>query len=111
MNQVVAARDIQRPRQLIEDPMPSLFDPLTIGDLKLPNRVIMSPLTRLRAGESKVPNALMVEYYAKRAWAGLVITECVPISPQAVGYHGGSAIWAEDHAAGWKEVTRAVKAA
>jgi 2,4-dienoyl-CoA reductase-like NADH-dependent reductase (Old Yellow Enzyme family) len=105
------ARDIQRTRQSIEDPMPSLFDPLTIGDLKLPNRVIMSPLTRLRAGESKVPNALMVDYYAQRASAGLVITECVPISQQAVAYHGGSAIWANDHVAGWKEVTGAVKAA
>jgi 2,4-dienoyl-CoA reductase-like NADH-dependent reductase (Old Yellow Enzyme family) len=111
MNQVVAARDIQRTRQLSETPMPSLFDPLTIGDLELPNRVIMPPLTRLRAGESKVPNALMVEYYAQRASAGLIITECVPISPQAVGYRGASAIWAKDHVAGWKEVTRAVKAA
>src|ERR1700743_2997498 len=111
MNPVVAACGIQRPRQLSENPMPSLFDPLTIGDLKLSNRVIMSPLTRLRARESKVPNALMVEYYVQRASAGLIITECVPISPQAVGYHGASAIWTEDHVAGWEGVTRAGKAA
>jgi 2,4-dienoyl-CoA reductase-like NADH-dependent reductase (Old Yellow Enzyme family) len=51
--------------------MPSLFDSLTIGELQLPNRVMMAPLTRLRAGETKVPNALMAEYYAQRASAGL----------------------------------------
>jgi 2,4-dienoyl-CoA reductase-like NADH-dependent reductase (Old Yellow Enzyme family) len=91
--------------------MPSLFDPLSIGDLKLPNRVIMSPLTRLRAGEDKVPNALMVEYYTQRASAGLIITECVPISSQGVGYRGGSAIWAQGHIDGWRKVTKSVKAA
>jgi len=91
--------------------MPSLFDPLTIGELQLPNRVIMAPLTRLRAGETKVPNALMAEYYAQRASAGLIITEGVPVSPQGVGYRGVAGIWAEDHVSGWKGVTRAVKAA
>src|SRR6516164_7932172 len=91
--------------------MPSLFDPLTIGELQLPNRVIMAPLTRLRAGETKVPNDLMAEYYAQRASAGLIITEGVPVSPQGVGYRGVAGIWTEDHVNGWKGVTRAVKAA
>jgi 2,4-dienoyl-CoA reductase-like NADH-dependent reductase (Old Yellow Enzyme family) len=91
--------------------MPSLFDPLSVGDLTLPNRVIMAPLTRLRAGENKVPNALMVKYYTQRASAGLIISEGVPVSPQGVGYLGVPGIWAEEHVSGWKSVTRAVKAA
>ena len=49
--------------------MPSLFDPLRLGDLVLKNRILMAPLTRTRAGESRVPNALMVEYYRQRASA------------------------------------------
>jgi 2,4-dienoyl-CoA reductase-like NADH-dependent reductase (Old Yellow Enzyme family) len=88
--------------------MPSLFDPLSIGDLRLPNRVIMAPLTRLRAGETKIPNELMAEYYAQRASAGLIISEGVPVSPQAVGYRGVPGIWTEDQIGGWKGVTRAV---
>jgi 2,4-dienoyl-CoA reductase-like NADH-dependent reductase (Old Yellow Enzyme family) len=91
--------------------MPSLFDSLKIGELHLRNRVIMAPLTRLRAGEAKVPNGLMAEYYAQRASAGLIITEGVPISPQGVGYWGVAGIWTEDHVDGWRGVTRAVKAA
>lgn len=50
--------------------MPSLFDPLTIGDLTLANRIIMAPLTRARAGDTRTPNALMARYYAERASAG-----------------------------------------
>lgn len=62
--------------------MPSLFDPIAVGDLTLPNRILMSPLTRLRAGDSQIPNALMAEYYAQRASAGLIISEGVPVSPR-----------------------------
>jgi 2,4-dienoyl-CoA reductase-like NADH-dependent reductase (Old Yellow Enzyme family) len=91
--------------------MPSLFDPLAIGDLVLPNRVIMAPLTRLRAGETQIPNALMAEYYAQRAGAGLIISEGVPVSPQGVGYAGVPGIWSREQTEGWKQVTRAVKQA
>ena len=91
--------------------MPSLFDPLRIGDLDLPNRVIMAPLTRLRAGETHQPNALMAEYYAQRASAGLIISEAVPVAPQGVGYQGVPGVWTSEHAEGWKLITRAVKAA
>jgi 2,4-dienoyl-CoA reductase-like NADH-dependent reductase (Old Yellow Enzyme family) len=91
--------------------MPSLFDPLLLGDLKLANRVIMAPLTRLRAGETNIPNALMAEYYKQRASAGLIITEGVPISPQAVGYRGVPGNWDHRQVEGWKGVTRAVKEA
>jgi 2,4-dienoyl-CoA reductase-like NADH-dependent reductase (Old Yellow Enzyme family) len=88
--------------------MPSLFDPIRLGDLDLPNRVIMAPLTRLRAGESKIPNALMADYYTQRASAGLIISEGVPVSPQGVGYQGVPGIWSREQTEGWKQVTRAV---
>jgi 2,4-dienoyl-CoA reductase-like NADH-dependent reductase (Old Yellow Enzyme family) len=91
--------------------MPTLFDPVTIGDLTLPNRIIMSPLTRLRAGAAQIPNDLMVQYYRQRASAGLIITEGVPISKQAVGYLGVPGIWSDEQVGGWKAVTRAVKQA
>lgn len=88
--------------------MPSLFDPLRLGDLDLPNRVIMAPLTRLRAGETHIPNPLMADYYVQRASAGLILTEATPVTPQGVGYQGVPGIWNEDHVEGWKGVTRAV---
>ncbi len=55
--------------------MPTLFDPIQIGDLALNNRIIMAPLTRTRADQGRVPNALMAEYYVQRASAGLIISE------------------------------------
>ncbi|MEO6379772.1 MAG: alkene reductase, partial [Caulobacteraceae bacterium] len=88
--------------------MPNLFDPLAIGDLVLPNRVVLAPLTRSRAGESRVPNALMAEYYRQRASAGLIITEATSISPQGVGYVGTPGIWSAEQVEGWKGVTKAV---
>ncbi|MEJ2814253.1 alkene reductase [Caulobacter sp. CCG-8] len=88
--------------------MPTLFDPLVVGDLKLPNRVVMAPLTRLRAGPTQIPNALMAEYYAQRASAGLLITEGVPVTPQGVGYQGVPGIWSQAQVEGWKQVTKAV---
>jgi 2,4-dienoyl-CoA reductase-like NADH-dependent reductase (Old Yellow Enzyme family) len=91
--------------------MPSLFDPLQLGDLLLPNRIIMSPLTRSRAGSTRVPNALMAEYYAQRASAGLIITEATSVAPMGVGYAATPALWSEEHVAGWKLVTKAVHAA
>lgn len=91
--------------------MPTLFDPITVGDLALPNRIVMAPLTRLRAGESQVPNALMVEYYRQRSSAGLIITEGVPVSKQGVGYYGVPGIWSEEQVQGWKSVTRGIKEA
>ncbi len=91
--------------------MPSLFDPLRLGDLDLPNRVIMAPLTRLRAGETHIPNALMAEYYAQRASAGLIISEATPVTPQGIGYQGVPGVWTAEQVEGWKQVTKAVKAA
>jgi 2,4-dienoyl-CoA reductase-like NADH-dependent reductase (Old Yellow Enzyme family) len=91
--------------------MPTLFDPLRLGDLTLPNRVVMAPMTRLRADAGHVPNALIAEYYVQRASAGLIITEGVPVTPMGVGYAGVPGIWSSDQIAGWKGVTSAVHAA
>ncbi|MBB2200906.1 alkene reductase [Gluconacetobacter tumulisoli] len=88
--------------------MPTLFDPLTIGDLILPNRVVMAPLTRLRAGDTHIPNALMADYYVQRASAGLILSEATPVSPQGVGYRGVPGIWSVEQVAGWRQVTQAV---
>jgi 2,4-dienoyl-CoA reductase-like NADH-dependent reductase (Old Yellow Enzyme family) len=91
--------------------MPTLFDPLRIGDLTLPNRIIMAPLTRSRAGDERVPNALMAKYYAERASAGLILTEATSVTPQGLGYAATPGIWSQEQVEGWKLVTDAVHAA
>src|SRR3954467_14665100 len=89
--------------------MANLFDPITIGDLVLPNRIIMAPLTRSRAvGDSRVPNALMTEYYVQRASAGMILSEATSVTPQGVGYADTPGIWSDEQVAGWKLVTDAV---
>ncbi|HEX2605212.1 MAG TPA: alkene reductase [Oxalicibacterium sp.] len=89
--------------------MTSLFDPIQVGDLTLPNRIIMAPLTRSRAvGEGRVPNALMAEYYAQRASAGLILSEATAVTPQGVGYANTPGIWSDEQVEGWKLVTKAV---
>jgi len=88
--------------------MPSLFDPIQIGDLMLPNRILMSPLTRCRAVDRRIPNDLMVEYYAQRASAGLIFSEATSISPLGVGYPNTPGIWSKEQVAGWKKITKAV---
>jgi len=89
--------------------MPTLFDPLLIGDLKLPNRIVMAPLTRMRAAQpAHVPNAIMAEYYAQRAAAGLLISEGVPVSEDGVGYQNVPGLWSDEQVEGWKQVTDAV---
>ena len=91
--------------------MPTLFDPLQIGDITLPNRIVMAPLTRQRAGDVRVPNALMAKYYAERASAGLIISEATSVTPQGVGYAATPGIWSQEQVEGWKLVTSAVHAA
>ena len=89
--------------------MSTLFDPITIGELTLPNRVIMAPLTRARAiGGARVPNALMAQYYVQRASAGLILSEATSVTPQGVGYADTPGIWSDEQVAGWKLVTDAV---
>jgi len=92
--------------------MSSLFDPIRVGDLELPNRVVMAPLTRSRAvGGQRVPNAMMAEYYVQRASAGLILSEATAVTPQGVGYADTPGIWSDAQVAGWKQVTDAVHAA
>ncbi len=88
--------------------MPSLFDPIQIGDLTLPNRIIMAPLTRCRASAGRVPNAMMAEYYAQRAAAGLIISEATAVTPMGVGYPDTPGLWSQEQVEGWKLVTSAV---
>jgi len=92
--------------------MSKLFDPIRVGDLELPNRVFMAPLTRSRAvGGGRVPNALMAQYYVQRASAGLILSEATAVTPQGVGYANTPGIWSDEQVAGWKMVTDAVHAA
>lgn len=88
--------------------MSSMFEPLTLGAVTLKNRVVMAPLTRSRAGEARVPNDLMVEYYGQRAGAGLILSEATSVMPMGVGYEATPGIWSEEQVAGWSAVTRAV---
>src|SRR3954467_4684028 len=88
--------------------MPSLFDPLKLGSLDLPNRFVMAPLTRARAGREGVPNELMAAYYAQRAGAGLIISEATGISREGLGWPNAPGLWNDDQVEGWKQVTAAV---
>ncbi len=90
--------------------MPTLFDPIKIGDLELSNRIIMAPLTRCRADEGRVPNALMAEYYTQRASAGLIISEATSVTPLGVGYPDTPGIWSDEQVKGWSNITKAVHA-
>ena len=91
--------------------MPTLLDPLQLGSLMLPNRVIMAPLTRLRGTPDHVPTPVMVDYYRQRASAGLILSEGTPISPQGVGYEQVPGLWSQEQVEAWKPVTAAVHAA
>jgi 2,4-dienoyl-CoA reductase-like NADH-dependent reductase (Old Yellow Enzyme family) len=89
--------------------MPSLFDPIAIGDLNLPNRVFMAPMTRNRATmPGRVPNALMKEYYVQRASAGAILTEATSVVPEGVGYPATPGICSEEQVAAWRDITDAV---
>lgn len=88
-----------------------LLEPITIGDLHLPNRVIMAPLTRCRASAGRVPNPLMRDYYVQRASAGLILSEATAVTPKGVGYPDTPGIWSAEQVQGWKAITKAVHAA
>ena len=85
-----------------------LLDSFDLRGLQLKNRVVMSPLTRSRAGEERFPNALMAEYYAQRASAGLIISEATVISNQAIGWLNTPGIYSDEQAEAWKQVVNAV---
>ena len=88
--------------------MTTLFDPLKLGDLNLPNRIIMAPLTRSRAGAGRIANHLMAEYYAQRASAGLILSEATVVSPMGIGYDDTPGIWSLEQVEGWRLTTQAV---
>ncbi len=90
----------------------SLFSPVRMGDLDLPNRIVMAPLTRMRAESStQVPTALQAAYYAQRASAGLIVAEATAISPEGFGWADTPGLWSPAQIAGWRRVTDAVHAA
>jgi len=88
--------------------MPSLFDPIKVGDLQLPNRIFMAPLTRLRGTADHIPTPIMAEYYSQRVSAGLIISEGIPIDPLGVGYANVPGLWSQEQVEAWKPITAAV---
>ncbi|MGG6238093.1 alkene reductase [Nodosilinea sp. AN01ver1] len=88
---------------------PDLLSPIQLGAQTLKNRVVMAPMTRLRAVNS-IPTPLMAEYYAQRASAGLIITECTMVSPLSNGYMNCPGIYSSEQTEAWKQVTEAVHA-
>jgi N-ethylmaleimide reductase len=89
----------------------TLFSPLKLGDIEIPNRIAMAPLTRNRAlPDGDLPHAMMADYYAQRASAGLLITEASQISPEGKGYAWTPGVYSDAQVEGWRKVTDAVHA-
>jgi 2,4-dienoyl-CoA reductase-like NADH-dependent reductase (Old Yellow Enzyme family) len=88
--------------------MPTLFDPIELGAIHAPNRILMAPLTRGRGTREHVPTPLMAQYYSQRADAGLIISEATGISRQGLGWAYAPGLWTEAQVEGWKPVVSAV---
>lgn len=88
--------------------MPNIFTPMQLGPLELPNRLVMAPLTRARAGTSHIPNTLIAEYYAQRAAAALIITEATMVAADGCAFVGESGLFNDACVDGWRLVTNAV---
>jgi len=87
----------------------ALFTPVRMGKLELRNRIVMAPLTRMRASNPKhAPTHLHAEYYGQRASAGLIIGECTEISPDGYGWADTPGLWSAEQVRGWRGVTDAV---
>jgi len=89
---------------------PQLLNPFTLGELTLKNRIVLAPLTRSRAGEERMPNALIAEYYSQRASAGLITTVATVVSKQGIGWLNTPGIYSDEQATAWKQVVDAVHA-
>jgi len=87
---------------------PHLLSPFKMGDLELRNRIALAPMTRARAGTERLPNAMMAEYYAQRAAAGLIITEATTIADSANGWNESPGIYTDAMVEGWKQTVHAV---
>jgi 2,4-dienoyl-CoA reductase-like NADH-dependent reductase (Old Yellow Enzyme family) len=88
--------------------MPTLFDPIRLGAIEAPNRILMAPLTRGRATRAHVPTPIMAEYYAQRASAGLILSEATGISQQGLGWPFAPGLWSDEQVAAWRPITQAV---
>ncbi len=91
-------------------PVSSLFEPVTLGDIELANRVAMAPLTRMRSGSSGVPGDLVAEHYAQRASIGLIVTEGTYLNHESQAFVGQPGIVTDEQVAGWRRVAEAVHA-
>ena len=89
-------------------PTKTLFDPIRLGAIESPNRILMAPLTRGRATRDHVPTPIMAEYYAQRASAGLIISEATGISQQGLGWPYAPGLWSQEQVEAWKPVVKAV---
>ncbi|WP_294313771.1 alkene reductase [uncultured Sphingomonas sp.] len=87
--------------------MPSLFDPIQLGDIHAANRIFMSPLTRGRSTDGHVPTEIMIDYYRQRASAGLIITEGTGVSQEGLGWPNAPGLWTDEQVETWKPVTEA----
>ena len=87
-----------------------LFSPLTLGDLKLDNRLVMAPLTRVRSGRDGVPGPLVVEHYKQRASLGLIVSEGTYPSHAGQGFPGQPGLVTDEQIEGWRNVADAVHA-
>ena len=90
--------------------MPTLFDPLRVGEIELDNRIVMAPMTRSRADDAGVQPPFVAEYYRQRASAGLIITEATNVSPMARGYVRTPGVYTDAQAESWRPVAEAVHA-
>ncbi len=88
-----------------------IMTPVSLGTMTLPNRVVMAPMTRTRATDARVPTPMMADYYAQRASAGLIVTECVAVTPDSAGIIRAPGLYNDAQVAGWRAVTDAVHAA
>ncbi len=91
--------------------MLQLFEPLRLGAVRAPNRILMAPLTRARATREAVPTPIMAEYYAQRAGAGLIVSEATGISREGLGWPYAPGLWSRDQVEAWKPVVGAVHSA
>ncbi|MGO8003115.1 alkene reductase [Rhizobium ruizarguesonis] len=88
--------------------MTSLFSPIQLGAIKAPNRIFMAPMTRARGTREHIPTSIMVEYYAQRASAGLIISEAIGINQLGLGWPYATGLWLPEQIAGWRKITDAV---
>jgi N-ethylmaleimide reductase len=82
--------------------MPNLSTSIRMGSIQLPNRIVMAPLTRMRAGSiHHVPTQLQADYYSQRASAGLIVSEATAISPEGFGWADTPGLWSAEQVRGW----------